>query len=51
MGRRVHIIWHLAAHAARDAIKTTSILYFDYPITRNFRKNLNFAIFAMIWKP
>ena len=30
MGRRVLIIWHLAAHAARGSIKTTYIPYFDY---------------------
>ena len=30
MERRVLIIWHLAAHAARDAIKTTYIPYVDY---------------------
>ena len=35
MARRVLIIWHLAAHAARDSIKTIQIPYFDYSSLQN----------------
>ena len=35
MGRRVLIIWHLAAPAARGSIKTTHIPYFDYSALQN----------------
>ena len=35
MGRRMQIIWHLAAHAARGSIETTYILYFDYSLPQN----------------
>ena len=39
-GRRVLIIWHLAAHAARGSIKTTHIPYFDFFIVAEY----NFTI-------
>ena len=35
MGRRVFIIWHLVAHAARGSIKTAHILYLDYSLLQN----------------
>ena len=35
VGRRVLIIGHQAAHAARGSIKTTHILYFAYSSLQN----------------